>query len=316
MTGTRPVITVLGLCGDSVFMRVDHFHRSGETLHADSLYSEPGGKGCNQAVAARRLGAEVNFVSCMGRDGIEKTCSAFLTREGLGLFTEFTDESASSYACILTDRQGENRVTVHRGSAEHLSAGFIRGLEAEIAASDVLLLNNETPFEANLCALELAERHGVPAILNPAPYAELPLSYLRRFRIITPNRHEAAAILAASPDTPPEELLSGLRALGIAQSVITLGADGAAAMDGDSIILCPPRRVKAADTTGAGDCFSAALAVRFALGDGLDTAVEYAANASACSVQHKYVMPSLPYREELDSFFTPLAITKRRIKND
>ena len=96
MTETKPVITVLGLCGDSVFMHVDHFHRSGETLHADSLYSEPGGKGCNQAVAAHRLGAEVNFVSCMGRDSIEKTCSAFLTREGLRLFTEHTNKSASS----------------------------------------------------------------------------------------------------------------------------------------------------------------------------------------------------------------------------
>ncbi len=316
MTGTRPVVTVLGLCGDSVFMHVDHFHRSGETLHADSLYSEPGGKGCNQAVAAHRLGAEVNFVSCMGRDSIEKTCSAFLTREGLRLFTEHTDKSASSYACILTDSQGENRVTVHRGSAEHLSAGFIRSLEAEIAASDMLLLNNETPYEANLCALELAESHGVPAILNPAPYAELPADYLRRFWLITPNLHEAAAILAASPDTPPEALLSGLRALGIARCVITLGADGAAAMDGGNIILCPPRPVKAADTTGAGDCFSAALTVRLALGDGLDAAMEYAANASAYSVQRKYVMPSLPDKEELDSFFTPLAITKRRIKND
>ena len=232
MTETKPVITVLGLCGDSVFMHVDHFHRSGETLHADSLYSEPGGKGCNQAVAAHRLGAEVNFVSCMGRDSIEKTCSAFLTREGLRLFTEHTNKSASSYACILTDSQGENRVTVHRGSAEHLSAGFLRSLEAEIAASDVLLLNNETPFDANLCALELAEKHGVPAILNPAPYAELPLDYLRRFPLITPNRHEAAAILAADPDAPPEELLSGLRALGIARCVTTLGADGAAAMAG------------------------------------------------------------------------------------
>ena len=78
----------------------------------------------------------------------------------------------------------------------------------------------------------------------------------------------------------------------------------------------PPRPVKAADTTGAGDCFSAALTVRLALGDGLEAAMEYAANASAYSVQHKYVMPSLPNKEELDSFFTPLAITKRRIKND
>ena len=310
MTGTTPVITVLGLCGDSVFMHVDHFHRSGETIHADSLYSEPGGKGCNQAVAACRLGAGVNFISCMGRDSIDEACSAFLTREGMRLFTEHTDESASSYACILTDSQGENRVTVYRGSAEHLSVGFIRSLEAEIAASDMLLLNNETPYDANLCALELAERHGVPAILNPAPYFALPTDYLRRFWLITPNRHEAAAILASSPDAPPEELLSGLRDFGIAKCVITLGSDGAAAMDGDSIIYCPPRPVKAADTTGAGDCFSAALTLRLARGDGLDAAMEYAANASAYSVQRKYVMPSLPNKEEMDSFFTPLAITK------
>ena len=188
-------ITVLGLCGSSLFFSVPNFHRSGETLHAGTLYTEPGGKGSNQAVAAAMLGADARFLSCMGRDAAARDCIDFMESCTVHCFTEQTDRAATACACILTDPAGDNQVTVYRGAADWLSVDFIRKQESVIADSDLLLLNNECPFAANLAALDIAVAHGVPVILNPAPYADLPVEYLRRFALITPNRHEAEALL-------------------------------------------------------------------------------------------------------------------------
>ena len=304
----KPKITVLGLCGSSLFFAVPNFHRSGETVHASTLYTEPGGKGSNQAVAAASLGAEARFLSCMGRDAAAKNCVDYMEHRFVKCFTEYTDRAATACASILTDPTGDNQVTVYRGAADCLSAEFVRAQERVIADAELLLLNNECPIEANLAALELAEQHGVPAILNPAPYAELPLEYLRRFALITPNRHEAEALLKLPSGQPVGKLLRGLRALGIERAVITLGGEGAAAMDGDNIFLCPALPVTAVDTTGAGDCFNAALAVSLAQGAALPEAVVGAVNASALSVQRHFVMPSLPTEAEWKEKFVNLTI--------
>ena len=293
-------ITVPGLMGNSVFMTVPHFHSVGETLSAQSLYMEPGGKGCNQAVAAARLGAGVSFISCMGEDGTARECIEFMEREGIECLTQYTASSASSYACILTDSEGENQVTVHRGSAEYLSAEFIGSCESAIAASDILLLNNECPLEANMAALEIAEKHGVKAVLNPAPYMPLSIEYLRRFYLITPNRHEAAMLAGVSSDISAEELAQALMSRGIERGVITLGSEGSEAWENGKTFRCMAEKVRAVDTTGAGDCFSAALCCCIGEGRELAEAVRYAGLASGLSVAKKYVMPSLPRREELE----------------
>lgn len=294
-------ITVLGLMGSSVFMTVPHFHSVGETLSASSLYIEPGGKGCNQAVASARSGADVSFISCMGKDGIAVECLSFMEKEGIRCLTEYSSLAASPYACILTDSTGENQVTVHRGSAEFLSAEFVRSCENIIAESDILLLNNECPLTANMEALEIAQKYGVKAVLNPAPYVSLPIDYLKRFYLITPNRHEAAMLTGLSAESSEDALISALCEMGISRSAITLGAKGAAAFDGEKFIRCSATEVTAVDTTGAGDCFNGVLCCTLAEGYSFEKALDSAIRASGYSVSKHFVMPSLPRQAEWEN---------------
>ena len=292
-------VAVLGLMGNSVFMSVPHFHSAGETVSAESIYTEPGGKGCNQAVAAARLGAEVSFISCMGEDATAKECIAFMDKEGIACFTEYTALASSPLACILTDSGGENRVTVYRGSADHLTESFVRSCEDAISKADILLLNNECPLSANTAALELAEKHGVKAILNPAPYMPLPQSYLRRFYLITPNLHEARMLAGTNANASPQTAVERLRELGVRRGAITLGGDGAIAWDGDELYSCEAELVIAKDTTGAGDCFSGALAVSLAANADIRAAVRFAVRCAGLSVTRSHVMTALPYLKEL-----------------
>ncbi len=274
-------ITVLGLCGRSVFMRVDHFHRPGETLHAETVYVEPGGKGYNQAVAAARLGAKVNFLTACGDDEDGRACTRFLLQEGIAPYTQTVDKP-TAFACILTERNGANRVTVCRGAADSLSAEFVLSHEDVFRHSDAVLLNFEVPEEANEAAVKLAEKYGVRVILNPAPAHPCTAEYLSRFYCVTPNESEA-------------EILGG-RAC---REIVTLGEKGARVTENGEEYLLPAVPVQVKDTTGAGDCFNAALTVALCEGKTLREAVEFAQKAAAISVSRDFVMPSLPYRNEI-----------------
>lgn len=301
MSDMRPKIAVLGLAGTSVFMTVDHFHRPGETLPAGSLYLEAGGKGMNQAVAAARLGADVSFYTCLGRDEGAALCRAALNCEGIHPLIQEAEQS-SAYACILTDREGENQVTVFEGAVGAFSADFIRENPAAIREADILLLNHECPRAVNLAALEIARESGTKVILNPAPAKEETIP-LKDLYLLTPNRHEAAALLKRPQDSPVEQLLDAFSAAGFARVLITLGREGCALMDGKKKTRFPAVPAVAVDTTGAGDCFNGCLAWALAGGASLTEAVAQAQNAAALSVGKHYVMPSLPNRKQLEENF-------------
>lgn len=293
-------IAVLGLCGNSVFLTVDHFHVPGETVTALGRYCEPGGKGYNQAVAAARLGAKVSFLGAIGNDSDGKMCMEFLRNEGITPVPEICETLPSAYACILTDKEGENRVTVYRGAAEALSPEFIRAQENVIAQSDILLLNNEYPQSCNEAAMAIAKRHGVKVVYNPAPARPVTPEFLAGCCLITPNLSETEVLLGKAV-SDPEELIKLFREKGIHRAVVTLGSDGSLLIDGDAAYLFPARKVRAVDTTGAGDTFTAALCVALLEGKPLPQAVEFATNASALSVSKQYVMPGLPTREALET---------------
>lgn len=293
-------LCVLGLGGQSVFMEVEHFHAPGETLHCLSRESEPGGKGYNQAVAASRLGARVCFIGAMGDDGEGEACRQRLKAEGVTPLVQTIAGCPTAYACILTDAKGENRVTVSTGAADRLSAAFVAGCENEIAQSSGLLINLEVPCEANAAAMAIAKAHGVPVILNPAPYRPTPLSILREADVITPNLHEAAALLGLDHAATPAQLQQALRKAGVKRAAVTLGSQGALALEGEHALLLPAQPRKAVDTTGAGDCFTAALAVGLAEGLPFIAAAKLAVAAAGYSVEHKHVLPGLPYRRALD----------------
>ena len=297
----RTKLAVLGLSGQSVFLSVDHFHQNGETLHAESLFHEPGGKGYNQAVAAARLGAEVSYLTAVGRDADGEECEERLREEGVEPHCALKD-AHTAYAAILTDRAGENRVTVYPGASALLDRQDVRRFEGAIAGADFLILQNEIPEAAFCEAFSLAQEHRVPVALNPAPYAAWAEPYLRRAYVVTPNRAEAHALLGLSSLVPHDALAERLLQAGVSRAVVTLGSEGALALENGQTAFIPALPVRALDTTGAGDCFHAALTVRLAEGASLLEAARFAARAAALSVSKPRVLTALPDREAVERF--------------
>lgn len=303
MKGKEPVIGAIGLGGESVFLSVDHFHAPGETLHATGMFVEAGGKAYNQAVAAARLGANVRFFGAVGQDSGGALCRQVLETERIVPILQTIPDVNTAYACILTDANGDNQVTVSRGAADCLSADFIFRQEDAIARCTHLLLGLECPLEATAAALKLAKKHGIFTILNPAPAIPLDMDFLRSFDLITPNLQEAAVLLNLRHTPDIRKLGQLFVEAGLTNAVVTLGSMGSLLITPSRQIRFPALQVKAVDTTGAGDTFNAALAVAIGRGKSMEEAIEFATNASAWSVSRKHVLASLPTARELrDSY--------------
>jgi len=271
-------ISVIGLGGNSYFLETDHFHKKGETVVADNMHEEFGGKGFNQAVAAAQMGAKVSFLCAVGKDEGAKKASETAKKYGVdGYFVKYPDKS-TTLGFILTNKKGENQVTVYKNA--ELTVSDVNDFESEIASSDVLLLQNEVPIEVNVRAVELAKKYGVKIILNPAPVREIPELIANEVFAVTPNEQESKAI-------------DSKRYLNV---ITTLGKKGCL-INGKTKVK--PKKVKAVDTTGAGDTFNGALAVFLAEGDSLETACKKAVMASSLSVTKKYVLDSIPNRKQV-----------------
>ena len=287
-------LLIIGLCGQSVFLSVPHFHRPEETLHATGLFAEPGGKGYNQAVAAVRMGAKVAFAGAVGPDADGEACAARLVTEGIAPCMT-VKPGRTAYAAILTDAQGENRVTVFAGV--QLSAQDVAALAPEFAKADMLLLTPEIPEEAFAGAVRLAKAHGVRLVVNPAPYFPWVEKYLGDAWLLTPNRSEACAMLACGAD----ELMERLAAAPYPRMVVTLGADGAVCAENGVLTKIPAVPVHAVDTTGAGDCLNGALCACLLQGEPLAAAAQTAVRAASLSVQHAHVLDGMPYQVQVDA---------------
>lgn len=274
-----PKISVIGICGNSVFMYADHFHENGETLVADSVFEEIGGKGINQSIAAKRMGAEVSFLCAIGNDENGKKSIAAAKENGINADFKIKYGKVTPFAFILTDKYGENRVTEYK-SAE-LDERDVVSFEKEIASSDILLLQQEVPPAVNEKAIEIAQKYNVKVILNPAPIRHISDEIAEKIFAVTPNEQEMQAINIKR----------------FKNCITTLGKKGCLINGTDSISGI---EVKAVDTTGAGDTFNGTLAVCIAEGMSLSDAAKYAVTASGISVGRKYVLNAIPYREETE----------------
>ena len=274
-----PKISIVGICGNSFFLHADHFHERGETIVANSVYEEIGGKGINQAVAAARMGAEVSFLAAVGDDRDGQICIQTAEAEGIkGTFCVKKDER-TTFAFILTDKHGENQVTGYHGA--ELTVEDVLAFEEEIAHSDILLLQQEVPCEVNEMAVQFAKEYDVKVILNPAPIREISKESAEAVYMVTPNEQEKQAIDISR-----------------FQNVITtLGKKGCLI---NEEIMIPAIKTQAVDTTGAGDTFNGVLAVCLAEGMDLDTACKYGVTAAGISVGRRYVLNAIPYREEIE----------------
>jgi len=299
---TKSRIMVYGSYAVGMTMGCDKFPTAGQTVPGSNFQQFHGGKGSNQAIAAARLGGDVCFVSCVGADSLGDAAMQLFHDEGLDVKVKRSSDNATDVGFVMVESTGENRIIINFGASMEVNKADIDSLEGELKKSKILLMQMEADIATMTYAAQKAQENGVMVIFNPAPYREMPEALIKNIDIITPNESEAKELLgiAAKQDVAAEELGQQLQGLGIPHVVITLGGEGALlCSEGKIKRIGVKNKVKAVDTTGAGDTFAGALAVAISEGNTYEQAVIFANQAASISVTRSGVIEGIPYRNEL-----------------
>jgi len=276
----------------------------GETVSGGTLLVNHGGKGANQAVAARRLGAEVRFVGCVGDDASGRDIRAALRAEGIGIDGMMvTAEAATGTALIVVDGEGRNQIVVAPGANWRLTAEHVRSRADEFAWAQVVMCQLETPLETLAVALAEARRRGLITVLNPAPVRDgISDDVWRLVDYLTPNEGEAERLSGVTVRDARSAAAAArvLRGRGIGTVVVTRGAAGSLASTARGDIEVPAFQVQPVDTTAAGDAFNGALAVGLAGGEPLADALRFASAAAAVACTRRGAQPSLATRADVE----------------
>jgi len=297
--GARGRVAVVGSLNMDLVARAPRLPNPGETLAGSAFAQVAGGKGGNQAVAAARLGAHVAMIGRVGADSNGDVLRAGLVAEGIDCGALETSASApTGVALIIVDDASQNAIVIVAGSNGELTPETIARHEAVLAQADVVVCQLETPTDAVAAALAAARRLGKITILNPAPATgALPAAWLALVDYVVPNELEAAMLTGLPASTPDEAARAALalREAGAHNVLVTLGAQGVCALlDGAAPVHLPAPRVRAVDTTAAGDTFIGALAARLATGAAALDAIAFALRAASISVTRAGAQPSIP----------------------
>ncbi len=278
---------------------------AGETLKGRTIQFSPGGKGNNQMTAAHRAGAEVLILGCRGNDTLGQIMAAHYAAEGMSEAYVVVDPAVETASALIEidETDGQNRILIMLAANERVDRARVYAAEADFADADVVLTQFETTTDTVRAAKELAIKYQKPFILNPAPYVEVPAELFCGVDYVTPNETEAEAFTGVKVESIEDCRVATAKFLemGVKNVIITLGVRGVFYTDGVREVTVPALRVKAVNTTGAGDAFNGALAV--ALGEGLDieTALKFATCTSAISVTREGAAASMPTREEIEA---------------
>jgi ribokinase len=265
----QPHIVVVGSANVDLTTFTDLFPRPGETIFGREFHLGFGGKGANQAVAARLCGARVSMVARVGDDLFGPATIRNFTARGIDTsHVWITPGVSSGVAPIFVDASGQNRILVVKGANDRLSPADVDAASDLLRGADSIVLQLEIPIETVYHTLRFARTHGIRAILNPAPGQALDLAELANADYVIPNETEAEA-LGGMPVRTLEEARScaaKLLAGGLRRVIVTLGANGALCAGADGMRHIPPFQVEPVDTTGAGDAFIGSLACFLASG--------------------------------------------------
>jgi ribokinase len=298
-------ILVMGSSNTDMIVRVPRLPQPGETILGGDFITAAGGKGANQAVAAARAGADVTFVGRVGSDLFGARALAGFARDRIRTNYVVRDPLApSGVALIWVADTGQNSIAVASGANGRLTAADVRRARPAFARADALLMQLETPLPAVLAAAQLAAAGNIPILLNPAPARPLPDALLRRIAVLTPNETEAHLLtgIRVNSNAAAARAADRLHARGPQTVIITLGARGAFVSTRSDQQRVPGFKVKAVDTTAAGDIFNGALAVALAEVRTMTDAVRFACAAAALSITRRGAQPSAPTRAEIDRF--------------
>lgn len=293
-------ILVIGSSNTDMVIKTDKLPAPGETILGGIFLMNPGGKGANQAVAAARLGGKVTFITKRGNDLFGNQAVGLLMREDIDTQYVVKDtELPSGVALITVDSTGENIIVVAPGSNSNLLQDDIPTKIFETGKFEILLLQLEIPISTVEYSAVTASENGIKVILNPAPAQKLSDNLLKHTWLITPNETEAEILIGITVHniSTAENAASSLQKKGVKNVIIMMGASGAYIKSESFTGMVPGIKVKAVDTTAAGDVFNGALAVALAEGKDMEEAVAFANKAASISVTRMGAQASAPYRK-------------------
>ena len=298
---TKRNILVLGSSNTDMTVKTKALPKPGETVLGGIFTMGAGGKGANQAVAARRLGGEVQFICKVGHDIFGDNAIAQYEQEGLDTRGILRSEQPSGVALICVDAHAENSIVVASGANADLTEADVEASREALEHCGILLLQLETPIPSVLKAARIAHEAGAMVVLNPAPACPLPDELFRYIDLFIPNETELSTFsgLPVSDEETAAKAAAAMQAKGVGKLIVTMGSKGSLICEGGDPVFVPAHKVKAVDTTAAGDTFCGGLCVALSEGRDLKAAAEFATAASALTVQKMGAQSSIPYRKDI-----------------
>lgn len=299
-------VCVLGSINMDLVIKVNEMPKEGETILSESFEKIAGGKGANQAVAARRCGNIVSMIGKIGKDDNGKILKGLLEEDSIDTNLIFEDENEPTGMAVITvNKNGNNSITVISGSNMTLNKDEIEKSKEIIENSDILISQFEVPEEVILEAFKIAKENNKITILNPAPAKKIDEELLKYTDIIIPNETEAELLTGIKVNDLESAKLAanGLLEKGVKFVIVTLGSKGAAVISKEGGQIVEAYKVKAIDTTAAGDSFIGGLSSKLDIEslsfENLLKAVKFANKVSSITVQRKGAQPSIARLEEV-----------------
>ena len=302
---TRPRIVVVGSINADLQFMSPSIPRGGQTILGSGFDMGFGGKGANQAVAARLCGAQVAMIAAVGVDLLGTEAIANLHAQGVDTAAvRVVPDAATGTALILLEPSAENRIIVVKGANDRLSPAHIDAAADQIAEADMVLVQFEIPLQTVYHTVRLAKMHRVACMVNPAPALAADLTALACADYLIVNETEAETMAGRGPGTDPQQCIDELLARGVRRVVLTVGAHGAVLASREQRVHLPGFPVSAVDTTGAGDAFIGSLATFLTEGMAEREAVTRANLYAALSATRVGAQKSFVPRAQVDAEWT------------
>lgn len=299
-------IAVIGSNMVDLISYVNDMPKKGETLEAPDFKMGCGGKGANQAIAASKLGANVMMVTKVGDDIFAQNTIHNFKKHGVNTqFVETVPRVSSGVAPIFVDNSSQNRILIIKGANAYLKPEDIDRASEKLKQCKLLILQLEIPLETVYYAIDFANNHRIPIILNPAPASkELDINYACKCDFFMPNETELE-ILTGMPVENMEQIQQAANSLfskGLKNLIVTLGEKGSVWLHDDQVTYINPYEVKAIDTSGAGDAFIGCFAHYYIETQNVEKAMNMASLYSAYSVMGQGTQSSYPEKEQFEQF--------------
>ena len=299
-------VIVYGSINMDMTIESSRMPKEGETIDGYGFFTNTGGKGANQAVAAAKLGAETFLIGRVGGDAFGGAVLEKLTQYGVNCGFVSRSSSQATGTAVVLRCNGDNRIILGAGANHEMKIGAVRqALERIASPEDLFLTQFECDYETTLQAVRLAKRAGLSTVLNPAPAKEIPEEVYSCIDLLVMNQTECEFLSGSSPqnESECEKAIRFFQEKGVKSVIVTLGPGGSITVDGGAVRHIRSYKVPKVDTTAAGDCYIGALASAMVHGMDLAESMIFATKAAALTITKQGAQQSIPYKSEVDEYY-------------